>query len=69
LKTLTAESRFTALFIGAAPILYLAYKYLFDYESMAFFLNDPVGQKMLMVSLGLMATGTLILRMMLRLKF
>ncbi|MDX1796378.1 MAG: type II secretion system F family protein [Hydrogenovibrio sp.] len=69
LKTLTAESRFTALFIGGAPMVYLAYKYLFDYDSLAFFLNDPVGQKMFVVSLVLMATGTLILRTMLRLKF
>ncbi|WP_024850512.1 type II secretion system F family protein [Hydrogenovibrio kuenenii] len=69
LRTMTAESRFTAWFIGSAPLLYLLYKYLFDYKSMAFFLSDPTGQKMLYVSLALIATGTLLLRKMLKVRF
>ncbi|MPQ77578.1 type II secretion system protein [Hydrogenovibrio sp. JE_KL2] len=69
LRTMTAESRFTAIFIGAAPLLYLAYKYLFDYKSMQFFLEDPTGQKMLFVSLTLIGVGTLLLRTMLRIRF
>lgn len=69
LRTMTAESRFTAVFIGSAPLVYLAYKYLFDPESMRFFLQDPTGQKMLYISLALILTGTLILRKMLKVKF
>jgi tight adherence protein B len=69
LRTMTAESRFTAFFIGSAPLLYLVYKYLYDYESMQFFLTDPTGQKMLFVSLTLIAVGTLLLRTMLRIRF
>lgn len=69
LRTMTAESRFTALFIGAAPLVYLGYKYLFDPESMNFFLSDPTGQKMFYVSLVLIGTGTLLLRKMLRIRF
>jgi len=69
LKTMTAESRFTAVFIGMAPLGYLGYKYFFDSASMAFFLNDPTGQRILIISLILMFTGAIILKSMLRIKF
>ena len=69
LKTMTAESRFTAWFLGLAPLLYLAYKYFFDYNSMRFFLDDPTGQKLLVISLVLMSIGALILRQMLKVRF
>ncbi|WP_373020457.1 type II secretion system F family protein [Thiomicrorhabdus sp.] len=69
LKTLTAESRFTAWFIGGAPILYLGYKYFFDPESMDFFLNDPMGYKLFLLSITLIGTGTMILRYMLKMRF
>ncbi|MDR9497578.1 MAG: type II secretion system F family protein [Hydrogenovibrio sp.] len=69
LKTLTAESRFTAIFIGAAPLLYIAYKYLFDPESLAFFFEDETGQQLFVVSLVLIFSGSLILRKMLRIRF
>ncbi|MDX1352909.1 MAG: type II secretion system F family protein [Thiomicrorhabdus sp.] len=69
LKTLTAESRFTAWFIGGAPVLYIAYKYFFDRESMNFFLHDPLGFKLFMIALFLIGVGTLILRQMLKMRF
>lgn len=69
LKTLTAESRFTAWFIGGAPVLYVGYKYFFDKPSMAFFLNDPTGFKLFTLSLGLITVGMLILRHMLKMRF
>jgi len=69
IKTLTAESRFTAWFIGGAPIVYVVYKYFFDKESMQFFLYDPTGFKLFVVSLILILTGTLILRQMLKMRF
>ncbi len=69
LSTMTAESRFTAIFIGGVPIIYLLYKYLFDPKSMAFFLTDPTGQRMLILSLLLIGSGTLLLRMMLKIRF
>lgn len=69
LKSLTAESRFTAMFIGGAPLVYLAYKILFQPDSMAFFLNDPTGQKLFWGSLFLMLTGTFLLRVMLKIRF
>lgn len=69
LKTMTAESRFTAIFIGMAPLGYLGYKYFFDPASMAFFLNDPTGQRLLIISLILMVSGAVILKSMLRMKF
>lgn len=69
LKTLTAESRFTAIFLGFAPLGYLGYKYFFDPASMAFFLNDPTGQNILIISLVLMISGAIILKSMLRIKF
>ncbi|QBZ83756.1 type II secretion system protein [Hydrogenovibrio crunogenus] len=69
LKTLTAESRFTAIFLGLAPLGYLGYKYFFDPVSMAFFLNDSTGQNILIASLVLMIFGAIILKSMLRMKF
>lgn len=69
LRTLTAESRFTALFIGGMPLAYLGYKLLFDYASMAFFLQDPTGIKLLSISVVLILLGSLILRSMLRIRF
>lgn len=69
LKTLTAESRFTAWFIGGAPVLYVLYKYFFDRESMDFFLNDPLGFKLFVISLVLIVTGTIILKQMLKMRF
>ncbi|HEY9018767.1 type II secretion system F family protein [Thiomicrospira sp.] len=69
LKSLTAESRFTAFFIGGAPLVYLAYKVLFQPQSMTFFFNDPTGQVMFWGSLILMVTGMLVLRSMLKIRF
>lgn len=69
LKTLTAESRFTAWFIGGAPIMYIGYKYFFDRESMNFFLNDPLGFQLFLFSLLMIGLGTLILRHMLKMRF
>jgi tight adherence protein B len=69
LKTLTAESRFTAWFIGGAPITYMGYKYFFDRASMDFFLNDPLGLKLYLIAVGLLIMGTLILRQMLKMRF
>lgn len=69
LKTMTAESRFTAWFIGGVPIGYVLYKYLFDPESMTFFLEDPLGIKLFILSLALIGTGTLILKHMLTMRF
>ncbi|UQB43068.1 type II secretion system F family protein [Thiomicrospira microaerophila] len=69
LKTLTAESRFTAWFIGGAPVAFLVYKFLFDYPSLHFFMNDPTGQKLFVFAVLMIAAGTLILRWMLRIRF
>ncbi|AZR81113.1 type II secretion system F family protein [Thiomicrospira sp. S5] len=69
LKTMTAESRFTAWFIGGAPVAYILYKYLFDPESMTFFLQDSLGIKLFILSLALIGTGTLILKQMLTMRF
>ena len=69
LKTLTAESRFTAWFIGGAPVAYIGYKYFFDRESMNFFLNDPTGIQLFSFSVVMIVIGTLILRQMLKMRF
>lgn len=69
LKTMTSESRFTAWFIGGAPIIYIGYKYFFDKASMDFFLNDPFGFKLFLISVALITVGTLILRQMLKMRF
>ncbi|QKI88603.1 type II secretion system F family protein [Thiomicrorhabdus xiamenensis] len=69
LRTLTAESRFTAWFIGGMPLAYLGYKLIFDYPAMHFFLHDPTGVKLLSLSVFLILLGAVILRNMLRIRF
>lgn len=69
LRTLTAESRFTAWFIGGMPLAYLGYKLVFDYPSMNFFLHDPTGVKLLTLSVLLIIVGAIILKKMLRIRF
>lgn len=69
LKTLTGEARFTAWFIGGAPVLYIAYKYFFDRGSLDFFLYDETGFMLFTISLALIATGTVILNKMLKMRF
>lgn len=69
LKALTAETRFTALFISGLPLLYIGYRYFFKRAEMQFFLNDPTGILILQISLGLIITGSFILKYMLRIRF
>jgi tight adherence protein B len=69
LRALTAESRFTAWFVGGAPLAYLSYKLLFHRNELAFFLHDPTGQVLLRVSIVLIVCGALLLRWMMRRRF
>lgn len=69
LRALTAESRFTAWFIGGAPLAFIVGKYLFDRRSMTFFLEDPSGQSMFRFAVIMILIGTVLLRQMLRIRF
>ncbi len=69
LRALTAESRFTAWFVGGAPLSYLCYKLLFSRGELAFFLYDATGQGMLTLSVALILSGALLLRWMMHIKF
>lgn len=69
LQALTAETRFTALFIGGLPLLYIGYRYFLKRAEMQFFLSDPTGILILQISLGLIITGSFILKYMLRIRF
>ena len=69
LKALTAETRFTALFISGLPLIYIGYRYFFKRAEMHFFLSDPTGVLILQISLGLIITGSFILKYMLRIRF
>lgn len=69
LKALTAETRFTALFISGLPLFYVGYRYFFKRAEMQFFLSDPTGALILQISLGLIMTGIIILKIMLRIRF
>jgi len=69
LKALTAETRFTALFISGVPLLYIGYRYFFKRAEMLFFLSDPTGILILQSCLGLIFTGIIILKYMLRIRF
>lgn len=68
-RALTAESRFTAWFIGSVPTAYVAYKFFFDRADMAFFLQDPTGQTLLTTALTLLAAGGVLLKLMMRIRF
>ncbi len=69
LKALIAESKFTAIFIGALPLGYIGYRYFFKYESLDFFLNDPTGFTIFKISLALIVAGIIILKYMMRIRF
>lgn len=69
LKAVTAESRFTALFIGGLPLAYLGYRFLFNRESMAFFLYDPWGIIIFKSCLAAIITGMIILKFITRISF
>ena len=69
LKSLTAESKFTAIFIGALPLGYISYRYFFKPESLEFFLTDPTGLSIFKASLALIFTGIFILKYMMRIRF
>jgi tight adherence protein B len=69
LKALTAESKFTAIFIGGLPLSYIGYRYFFKRESLDFFLNDPTGFGVFKTSLALIFAGIIILKYMMRIRF
>ncbi len=69
LKAMTAESRFTAWFIGGAPVAFILWKYLFDRSFLDFFLDDPSGQAMFRFSLAMILFGAVLLRQMMRIRF
>jgi tight adherence protein B len=69
MKVLTAETRFTSVFVGGVPLLYLIYKYIWDQESMQFFMNDPTGWTMFKVSLGMIFVGMLSIKFLMKTKF
>ena len=69
LKSLTAESKFTAIFIGGLPLSYIGYRYFFERESLDFFLHDPTGYSIFKVSLAMIFTGIILLKYMMRIRF
>ncbi len=69
LKAVTAESRFTALFIGALPLSYIAYRLIFNRAGMNFFLHDPTGNLIFKTSLALIFTGMALLKYLMRISF
>jgi tight adherence protein B len=69
LKAMTSESRFTAWFIGAAPLAFILWKYLTDRPFLDFFLDDPTGQSMFRFSIGMILVGAVLLRHMMRIRF
>jgi tight adherence protein B len=69
LSALTAESRFTAWFIGGAPLLFLAWRYLFNRPAMVFFLEDPSGQSMFQFAIVMILVGAVLLRQLMRIRF
>lgn len=69
LKSLTAESKFTAFFIGGLPLTYIAYRYFFKRQSLDFFLNDPTGFFTFKLALGLIFVGIVLLKFMMRIRF
>ncbi len=69
LKAVTAESRFTAFFIGGLPLVYIGYRYFFDRQSLNFFLHDPFGMIIFKSSLALIFIGIVILKYITRISF
>ena len=69
LKALTAESRFTAVFLACLPFVFISIRYYIDPQSMNFFLHDPIGLFLFKTCLALIITGLILLRYMSRISF
>ena len=66
LKTLTAEARFTALFLGGLPFIFISFRYFIDTESMDFFLHDPTGFFLFKICLASIIAGVIIIKFLSR---
>jgi tight adherence protein B len=65
-KALAAEARMSALILSALPfVMFALMSFLMD-GCLNFFLNTATGNHLLMVAAGLMSTGTVVMRQLIR---
>jgi tight adherence protein B len=65
-KALAAEARFSALILGALPFVMALILALIRPGFVEFFLSAPSGKRLLLIAAGLMATGILVMRQLIR---
>jgi len=62
LRTLTAEPRFTAFFLGCLPFVFLSVRYFIDPQIIDFFLHDPSGFFLLKICLASIIAGAILIK-------
>jgi tight adherence protein B len=65
-KALAAEARMSAIILGSLPFVLATIMFCFRSESITFFFITPTGNHLLLVTLGLMGTGILSIRLLIR---
>jgi tight adherence protein B len=65
-KALAAEARMSAIILGAMPIVLALILFVFRPEAITFFFITPTGNHLLLVAFGLMGTGILTIRRLIR---
>ncbi len=69
LHSATAETRMSALVLGALPVVVAAFIGVTNPSYIAFFLDVPQGHKMIAIALGMEVAGVLIMRRIMRIDF
>jgi tight adherence protein B len=65
-KALAAEARMSAIILGAMPLVLALILFVFRPEAITFFFITPTGNHLLLVFCGLMATGIMAIRQLIR---
>jgi tight adherence protein B len=62
IRVQTSQGRLTGWILSALPVVMLVLLNLLDPGYSSILLHDPLGRKMIYISIGLLATGTLVIR-------
>jgi tight adherence protein B len=69
LHSATAETRMSALVLGALPVVVAAFIGATNPAYIAFFLDAPQGHKLIGIALGMEVAGVLVMRRIMRIDF
>jgi tight adherence protein B len=69
LRSATAETRMSALILGALPVIVAAFISVTNPSYIEFFLDDPQGHKLIGIAVGMEVAGVLVMRRIMRIDF